>query len=117
MKKYMKKPLVIEALLWTGDNTPEMRNFFGKWKEYSFEPRQGYLRLHDHNSTVVASPGDWIIKGIAGEFYPCKAKIFTDTYEEVTGEKTLESEHSGSASQLDQKNVGSGGKGEWNDDQ
>jgi hypothetical protein len=42
------------------------------------------LNIHTLEGTIAASPGDWVICGVAGEFYPCKPHIFEATYEPVT---------------------------------
>jgi hypothetical protein len=82
MAKYRKKPVVIEAVQWTGENAPEIAAFFGQ---------DGHFGLHPDNTwsiitlerTMTACPGDWIIRGIEREFYPCKPDIFAETYEAV----------------------------------
>jgi hypothetical protein len=82
MKQYRKKPVVIEASQWNGKNHQEILDFTEGTK----------IRKHyDSNSFIIptlegemtASVGDYIIKGIQGEFYPCKPNIFELTYEEV----------------------------------
>jgi hypothetical protein len=92
--KYRKKPVVIEAVRWTGKNHREMWNFLtGKTDEY-IQPTGDNFYI-DHNIVAgglviktlegdhIASIGDYIIKGINGEFYPCKSNIFDKTYELV----------------------------------
>lgn len=84
MPKFRKRPVVIEAIAWTGDPKPLI-----EWAQ-SFTPP---CRLHFQAGAVVAIPtlegemtaqvGDWIIRGVAGEFYPCKPEIFAATYEPV----------------------------------
>ena len=82
MKKYRKKPVVIEAIQWDGeDNTlNELARFIGKdiyldvCSQFTIETLEGDMK---------ASLFDYIIKGIQGEFYPCKPDIFEATYEEV----------------------------------
>jgi hypothetical protein len=89
MPKYRKKPVVIEAIKFDGHNTDEVEKFVGK-------------RLHQQSTggiagrpiwsvfietlegNMKADAGDWIIKGVKGEFYPCKPDIFEATYEAVT---------------------------------
>ena len=92
--KFRKKPLVIEAIQWNGENVEEINNFTnGKIKyeesiggsEKGEDYPQKYTRLiiptleGDHLALI----GDWIIKGIKGEFYPCKKDIFEATYEQI----------------------------------
>ena len=79
-KKYRKKPVVIEAIQWTGKNLPEIDNFIGK----IVDNKETTLVIHTLEGDMEASIGDYIIKGINGEFYPCKPDIFDKTYEEVT---------------------------------
>lgn len=76
--RFRKKPVVIEAVQWT-DNRKEMTQFIGS-----------LLINHDRSLEITTLEGqmkgdigDWIIKGIKGEFYPCKPDIFNATYEEV----------------------------------
>lgn len=77
--KYRKKPVVIEAVKWTGDNFKEMRLFIG----YHTFPRDGKLFINTLEGVMRAEIGDYIIKGVNGEFYPCKPDIFEKTYEKV----------------------------------
>ena len=87
MPAFRKRPVVVEAVQFTGSNLFECLRFMG-------EPRDvvDNLELKATDAPIVhtlegdmrTSPGDWIIRGVAGEFYPCKPEIFTATYEEVT---------------------------------
>lgn len=76
--KYRKKPIVIEAVQFTGDQK-EIIAFTGDAN--IFTPIG--LIIHTLEGDHRAKIGDWIIKGIQGEFYPCKSDIFEQTYEEV----------------------------------
>ena len=78
--KYRKKPIVIEAVQWKGTWTDELAEFT-KGKFYFDE--YGVLYIKTLEGTMVANKGDWIIKGIKGEFYPCAKEIFEQTYESV----------------------------------
>ena len=78
--KYRKKPVVIDAVLWTGDNIGEILRFLGKSGEL-FIPDQLYIETPE--GRMKASAGDYIIKGVSGEFYPCEPDIFLKTYEAV----------------------------------
>ena len=70
--KYRKKPVVIEAIQWTGDNVNKIVEFIGQHNiDYGV-----YLKIHTLEGTMQASVGDYIIKGVQGEFYPCKPDIF-----------------------------------------
>ena len=78
--KFRKKPVVIDAVQYTGDNSTEIIRFMGcpddaEAFDETINTLEGELHM---------SPGDWIIKGVKGEFYPCKPDIFEQTYEAVT---------------------------------
>ena len=86
--KFRKKPVVIEAVKWNGSNFNELMIFVGiqNLGKHNIENSEIQIcTLEDGNKEVehIASKGDWIIKGIKGEFYPCKPDIFKDTYEEI----------------------------------
>ena len=93
--KYRKKPIVIDAIQWSGNET-DLDTIFEFMPPESlpndgihvkpgvgFTPVHGTLDIPTLEGTITASPGDWIIKGIQGEFYPCKPDIFAATYEPV----------------------------------
>lgn len=92
VKRYRKKPVVIEALEWTGKNLKEVVEFLGEhdlvdeleWKRFEDAVKNNGLRILTLEGLLKASAGDFIIKGIEGEFYPCKPGIFNKTYSEVT---------------------------------
>ena len=82
VKKYRKKPVVIEALRWTGVFDHKLLSFINtNLVALGSSDGEAYLLIKtlegDHKATV----GDYIIKGIKGEFYPCKPDIFEKTYE------------------------------------
>jgi len=85
--KFRKKPVVIEAVQWTGDNLDEVLAFCAGNATYELMARGNaeivVSTLEDGEGTAkhVASRNDWIIKGVQGEFYPCKPDIFAATYE------------------------------------
>jgi len=78
VRKYRKRPVVIEAIQFTG-NFGEIEAFCGG----DAENRGGELIVATAEGPLHASRGDWIIKGVKGEFYPCKPDIFEATYELV----------------------------------
>ena len=83
VKKYIKKPVEIEAVQWTGDNLEEIYTFVGKNNVNDLllkEDNELYIKTIEGN--MHASINDFIIKGIKGEFYPCKPDIFYNTYGE-----------------------------------
>ena len=88
MPRYRKKPVVVTAVQWTGMNTEEISQFIPpqhlltpvlKWREFEVGTLEG---------KHTASMGDFIIRGVAGEYYPCKPDIFAQTYEEVYSDGT-----------------------------
>lgn len=83
--KYRKKPVVIEAVQFTGDNADELLDF-GERKHVLTSELAGGIYIRTQGGAVEASVGDYIIKGIQGEFYPCKPDIFEQTYEAVVDE-------------------------------
>lgn len=97
MAYFRKKPVVIEAIQWTGENLYEVMTFTGKhprWDEWfsDFHAYETYVRndrsvfkIKTLEGTMDASPGDWIIRGVSGEHYPCKPDIFAATYDAVEG--------------------------------
>ena len=85
--RYRKKPVVVEAEQYTVDHWEDVALFLGGESQrnisWSMSERSWDLRIVTLEGTMHASPGDWIIKGIKGEFYPCKPDIFEATYEKV----------------------------------
>lgn len=81
--KYRKKPVEIEAVQWTGDNIEEIvawmsENAIGQLKESGSN-----LVIATLEGDMTASHGDYIIKGVNGEYYPCKPDIFEKTYQDA----------------------------------
>lgn len=82
IQKFRKKPVVIEAMLFHGmnmENFDKLEAFVGG----DCGTQNGELVIATLEGPLHASPGDWIIKGIKGEFYPCKPDVFDATYELV----------------------------------
>ena len=83
INKYRKKPVIVEAVIWTGNNIEEVKELAKNAVEHIiFVDNNLYIETLEGNMNV--SIGDYIIKGIAGEFYPCKPDIFKETYETVS---------------------------------
>ena len=78
--KYRKKPIVIDAILWNGRNSWEVIDFINNETLYLFT-EQDTLRINTLEGCMKVNLGDYIIKGVNGEFYPCKPDIFEKTYE------------------------------------
>ena len=84
--KYRKKPIVIEAMLWDGEYETlyDVLWFTGIKEFYTTDKNE--IPIHTSEGTMLASVGDYIIKGVNGEFYPCKLDVFEKTYEKVEEE-------------------------------
>lgn len=67
-------------MFWDGTNASDAREFIGVAADWSLKDCS-YLVIHTLEGDLAASPGDWIIKGVKGEFYPCKPDIFEATYD------------------------------------
>ena len=82
-----KKPVEVEACKWTGENIDEIKNFCGHNANFVMRKDGGKwfttLDIFTLEGTHYADFGDYIIKGIKGEFYPCKPDIFEETYDIV----------------------------------
>jgi hypothetical protein len=87
VKKYRKKPVEIEAIKWTGSNYGDVCHFAGQVLSRSYQKlidgKPDALVIPTLEGDMVCRPGDFIIKGVQGEFYPCKPDIFAQTYEEI----------------------------------
>jgi len=84
LPKFRKKPVEIEAILWDGSE-PSQREIIN-WSDgivSGWIDNTYYLRVKTLEGNMRASPGDWIVKGVQGEFYPVKPDIFDETYEPV----------------------------------
>jgi hypothetical protein len=86
IKKFRKKPVIIEAMQWCGDNFQELEEFGSQRHIISNPDRTLTIETLEGNHT--AQKGDWIIRGVQGEVYPCKPDIFKQTYEEVAETET-----------------------------
>ena len=81
IKSYRKKPITIQAIQWTGKNKKEIYSFAGI--EALAVNNSDELVIHTLEGNMIAFKDDYIIRGVKGEFYPCKPDIFEETYEEV----------------------------------
>lgn len=91
--KFKKKPVVIDAIQWTGNESdigpildwvlanPEQHDLFPGETGVGYVPGLGTLDIPTLEGIMTASPGDWIIRGVKNEVYPCKPDIFEMTYE------------------------------------
>ena len=98
MAFYKKKPVVVEAYQMDGTHADaHVYNWIADSTQGSFDPRAnalpasgvsidpatGFMLIATLEGIMQAKPGDYIIKGVQGEFYPCKPDIFEATYEDV----------------------------------
>lgn len=88
MAKYRKKPVEIEAMEFVG--SPREATKVIDWAlesggtiRYHDEGSREHLSINTLEGTMTASVGDFIIRGVQGEFYPCKPDIFAATYEPI----------------------------------
>lgn len=81
IRRFRKKPVEIEAIQYTGFNEAAIAKFVGD--KIIKSTVQTEIQIHTLEGKMYARPNDWIIKGVKGEFYPCKPDIFEQTYEAV----------------------------------
>lgn len=82
VKRYQKKPVIIEAVQWTGDQK-SLNEVVAFCRNVITHPGRNDIQIQTLGGIMEAIPGDFIIKGVKGEFYPCKPDIFRETYVEV----------------------------------
>ena len=97
---FTKKPVTIAALQWTGKNLREVITFTDgppdtrtthagmAWEAYADLVARDGLKIYTLEGKMLANPGDWIIRGVKGEMYPCKDEIFRLTYEPVVARES-----------------------------
>ena len=82
--RYRKKPIVIEAMQFTDEMKDRVHTWIGCNRIAGFDDDGSpILKIQTLEGVMVANLGDWVIKGVKGEFYPCKADIFELTYEQA----------------------------------
>ena len=79
--QYIKKPIVIEAIQYTGDNKNKIHDFTDDAGHVVLGVKQ--ISIQTLEGEMKADPSDWIVKGIKGEFYPVRNDIFHETYQKV----------------------------------
>lgn len=90
IKTYTKRPVQVQAIEWTGANLFDVISFTDgvpdarspQWHSYVELVADAGLKIYTLEGAMSASIGDYIIRGVAGEFYPCKPDIFLKTYVE-----------------------------------
>lgn len=92
MNRYVKKPIAIEAVKWKGFNDDEIKDFAGDSVKIEVIregdadngiPPSVDCSIETLEGVMKANVGDYIIKGVNGEFYPCKQDIFEKTYDKA----------------------------------
>lgn len=83
MKLYRKKPVVIEAVRFTAEDRARIITWIQMHGHQCDCSPDGSLIIPTAEGAMLASKGDWIIKGVIDEFYPCKPHVFAATYEAV----------------------------------
>lgn len=83
VETYVKKPVAVQAFRLEEDNAEEVANWCGGQPvELTFIPGEGVgVEIPTLEGTMTAIPGDYVIRGVKGEFYPCKPDIFEETYD------------------------------------
>lgn len=87
MARFRKRPVVVEAVRWEGNNISEVLDFRNTGPEplwgddFKINQIDAQVLIVTLEGVMAADRGDWIIRGIKGEFYPCKPDIFEATYE------------------------------------
>jgi hypothetical protein len=85
--RFRKKPVVIEAIHFDGssESASQIYNWVAPHQPISLRNLDGVktIVINTLEGEMTAQVGDWIIRGVAGEFYPCKPNIFEQTYESV----------------------------------
>lgn len=87
MSRYTKKPITINAFQWDGKNPDGNHESWPTWAwessdiSWTGNSKEGWLAIQTLEGEIFANSGDWIIRGVKGEIYPCKPDIFEATYE------------------------------------
>lgn len=90
--RFRKRPVEVEAIQWTGDNYPAVNHFaashfavLDEQDRANCDDPEATAQVFDvlHSTWILVYTGDWIIRGIQGEHYPCRADVFETTYEPV----------------------------------
>lgn len=84
--KFRKRPIIIEAECLDATNIQRL----SEWCGGMGRPWSGDIFIPTPEGVMLAKVGDWIIKGVQGEFYPCKPDVFTATYEEALWHRGLQ---------------------------
>lgn len=83
MPQFRKKPVVVEAEQFAGMHSVPAIHRLTQVPVCTYNHPAGTLSVYTLEGVMTASPGDWIIRGVKGELYPCKPDVFAATYEAV----------------------------------
>jgi hypothetical protein len=85
-ERFRKRPVEVEAIQWTGDNLAEVQEFTGGLFRTIVSVTDFTAQVHDklHDTWVDLKTGQWVIRGVLGEFYPIDERVLADTYERVS---------------------------------
>lgn len=89
VRRFRKKPVEIEAVQYTVTNINEIWDWAGADVVYGPTETNTSAYITTLEGRMEAKPGDWIIRGVQGEFYPCKPSVFQKTYEAVEDQSDL----------------------------
>lgn len=97
--RYRKRPVIVDAIQWTGDNADEVTAFSGHRFDVldpadATDDPDATAQVLDslHSTWVLVRTGDWIIRGVRGEYYPCRDEVFRETYEAAPLDALIEVE-------------------------
>lgn len=83
MKRYVKKPIAIEAMQLTNESIQDVVDWIHGADTRAYWAGENNIVIETLEGDMLAREGDYVIRGIRGEFYSCKQDIFEETYEEV----------------------------------
>lgn len=86
--RYRKRPIEIDAIRWTGENIKDVADFTDGHRDVVHDGDSHSLLVSTPEGRMRCMAGDWLIRGVEGEYYPCRDSIFQATYEDVDALET-----------------------------
>lgn len=83
MKRYVKKPIAIQAMQLTNESIQDVVDWIHDTDTRAYWAGESNIVIETLEGDMLAREGDYVIRGVRGEFYPCAQDIFEETYEEV----------------------------------
>jgi hypothetical protein len=83
VKRYVKKPIAVEAMQLTNESIQNVVDWIHNTDTRAYWAGENNLVIETLEGDMLAREGDYVIRGVRGEFYPCAKDIFEETYEEV----------------------------------